>query len=123
METLEQKRARYAWQCVLERRDIYSQRGIVKGLPLLLFNGGLIQSLAYLHSKEEYKAIGDDVIKWLHKRFPQDISSDSDYSRFMEQITKLDSPTFQLVTQEAVALLKWLRQFVDVDTESELKQS
>ena len=119
METLEQKRARYAWQCVQKHKYTESQRGVVKGLPLLILNGGLIQSLAYLHSKEkEYAEIGNDVIEWLCQQFPDTLSVS--YSKFMEQITELDSQKFQAVTQEAMALLKWLRQFVDVATESEL---
>ena len=98
METLEQKRARYAWQCVLERRDIYSQRGIVKGLPLLLFNGGLYNLLHICTQRKNTKQSGMMLSNGYINDFLKDISSDSDYSRFMEQITKLDSRTFQLVT-------------------------
>ena len=105
-ETLEQKRARDAW----ERSDGYTKDhvNLAKALPALIMNSGLMQVMAFLHEKgDEHEKVGADLREWLKERFD---FLRSDFSGFMEGLLKAPPREYQAVTTEAFAWLKWLRQ-------------
>ena len=104
--TLEQQRAQDAWDCCEGCDDPYAN--LAKGIPALIMNSGLMQVMAFLQGKDDtHKKLAGQLRDWLRRRFP-DLSSD--FSGFMEDLLKADSQTYQAVTAEAFAWLKWLRQ-------------
>lgn len=111
MVTLEQQRARDAW----EKSARYSDEHVVlaKGLPALIMNSGLMQVLAYLHEKGQKSSqrhcaeVGSDLRCWLHSRFPDVPDS---FDGFMNALMTAKPREYQTITTEAFAWLRWLRQ-------------
>lgn len=105
-ETLEQKRARDAW----ERSSDYTkdQVNLAKALPALIMNSGLVQVMAFLHEKgDKHEKVGSHLREWLEQRFD---FLRSDFNGFMEGLLEAQPREYQAVTTEAFAWLKWLRQ-------------
>lgn len=120
METLEQKRAKDAWDraSAMQRKmgnDYGKYVDTAKGMPALIMNSGLMQVLAFCHEKGQKESgrhnelIATDLRTWLQKRFPQLIPS-ADFEPFMESLMKAETADYQAITAEALAWLKWLRQ-------------
>ena len=117
--TLDQQRAAFAWDAanagIGRHGDDY--RRVAKGAPALIMTSGLMPTLAFYASKTEaHEMLLNDVCAWFGQRF----SSRSEYSPtphdFGGVITKLQgqSSAFYLeATDEALEILKWIRQFVD----------
>ncbi len=112
-ETLEQQRARDAWDCVTDARNrlAYEFEDYVKtakGLPGLIMNSGLMQAMAFLEQKEgRHAMLGEHLRRWLHERFPD---LPAEFGPFMEKLMDAEPRVYQEVTAEAFAWLKWLRQ-------------
>ena len=111
MTTLEQQRAQDAWEkCAGYTKDHVN---LVKGLPALMMNSGLMQTMAFLHEKGAKSAqrhnreLADALRAWLCKRF-RDLPED--FEPFMQYLMKTDARRFQAVTAEAFAWLRWMRQ-------------
>ena len=103
--TLEQQRARDAWERCADCPKEYAN--LAKALPALIMNSGLMQVMAFLHGKGgTHEMLADHLRDWLHRRF--DLRSD--FTGFMEDLLKADPRRYQGVTVEAFAWLKWLRQ-------------
>jgi CRISPR-associated protein Cmr5 len=112
--TLEQQRAADAWARAQGCDDGY--KNLAKGLPALIMNSGLMQVLAFLHEKGSKSAqlhcriLGDHLRAWLSKRFPKELPN-ADFDPFMQALmTKVDPRTYQAITTEAFAWLRWARQ-------------
>ena len=109
--TLEQQRAADAWKrcqgCTSEYQNL------AKGLPALIMNSGLMQVMAFLHEKgskqEHSKVLGQHLRDWLHLRFKKELPS-ADFAAFMQALMKAEPRTFQHITTEAFAWLRWVRQ-------------
>ena len=104
-ETLEQRRARDAWKksAHYEKEHV----NIAKGLPALIMNSGLMQTMAFMHDKQDaHEKVAGDLRDWLHKRF----KLPSDFNGQMEALIGAEPQKFQAITTEAFAWLKWLRQ-------------
>jgi CRISPR-associated protein Cmr5 len=132
-QTLEQKRAQFAWECAQkskqEMKGNYKQYAdAAKGLPALIMNSGLMQVMAFAHEKSkkarekrakdeqpekndglQYALIEEHLRNWLHGKF--DAVLPADFEGFMKKLLAIDNAyLFQTVTTEALAWLKWLRQ-------------
>lgn len=106
--TLEQQRAVYAWN--QSAKYTKEHANFAKGLPALIMNSGLMQVLAFCHQKaDEAEVVAQDLRKWLKDRFPGVFAS-AEFTPFMEALMKATPETYQAVTSEAFALLRWLRQ-------------
>lgn len=115
--TLEQQRAEYAWN--QSAKYTKEQANFAKGLPALIMNSGLMQVLAFCHDKSSHdkgegkgkaaEVVAQDLRTWLQRRFPQHFPS-AEFTPFMEALMKATPETYQAVTSEAFALLRWLRQ-------------
>ena len=105
--TLEQQRAQDAWDCCgpdCEREYV----NLAKALPALIMNSGVMQVMAFLHGKgDTHQKLARHLRSWLHRRFP---GLPPGFTGFMEGLLKTDPQTYQAVTAEAFAWLKWLRQ-------------
>jgi len=112
-QTLEQQRAADAWQQCRQCSEEYMK--LAKGLPALIMNSGLMQVMAFLHEKggktsqRHCAELGQHLRAWLHRRFPQDIPSDQ-FEPFMEALMNAEQRTYQHITAEAFAWLRWVRQ-------------
>lgn len=105
-ETLEQVRARTAWGACKDYGDKHVN--IAKGLPALIMNSGLMQTLAFCHEKgKEHEVIAGHLRAWLNLRFP---TLPVDFEGFMQAIVRQKPQDYQRINAEAFAWLKWLRQ-------------
>lgn len=108
VETLEQQRARDTWEKSARYQD--KHRNFAKGMPALIMNSGLMQVLAFCREKgSEHEDIATDLRRWLSKRFNHAVR-DADFEPFMQALMKTESRDYQMITAEALAWLKWLRQ-------------
>lgn len=107
--TMEQQRAADAWACSEGCTRAYVT--LAKGLPALIMNSGLMQTMAFLEDKgyEQHKALGKHLRQWLARHYNQTVRS-SDYEDFMEGLFQAEPQQFQEVTAEAMAWLRWVRQ-------------
>ena len=104
-ETLEQRRAKHAWDKCADYSP--EEVNIAKGLPALIMNSGLMQTLAFLEQKGgSCKKVTKDLREWLHKTQ----LTPTNFEELMEYLFRADSRQYQAVTAEAFAWLKWLRQ-------------
>ena len=105
-ETLEQRRARHAWEKCADYRS--EEVNVAKGLPALIMNSGLMQTLAFLESKREsHQRISRDLRDWLHER---ELTQKRDFPDVMNDLFDASPSQYQAITTEAFAWLKWLRQ-------------
>ncbi len=111
--TLEQLRAADAWKKAQGCSKPY--RNLAKGLPALIINSGLMQTLAFLHEKgvkpsnKHCKDLGDHLRQWLHQRFKKELL-DPEFDQFMEALMTREPQVFQQISTEAMAWLRWSRQ-------------
>ena len=108
--TMEQRRAKDAWQCAKDCSKGYAN--LAKGLPALIMNSGLMPVMAFLHEKsskesgKEHGLLAKHLRAWLHER----CRVSPDFEQFMEEVVDLGPREYQALTIEAFAWLKWLRQ-------------
>lgn len=111
--TLEQKRAADAWKRAQGCGSDY--QNLAKSLPALIMNSGLMQVLAFLHEKgskpsqRHCQVLGDQLRAWLSHRFPKELPR-SEFADFMQTLMTAEPRTFQAITTEAFAWLRWVRQ-------------
>lgn len=108
MFTIEQRRADHAWQASEHcGRDFVN---VAKGLPALIMNSGLMQTLAFCEQKGgEHRYIAAQLRRWINHAL-NGCDQDPGFAPFMQQLLRSDSRTHQRVTAETLAWLKWLRQ-------------
>lgn len=124
MKTLDQIRAEYAWKAVGNvepgLRDKY--RNLAKSLPALIMSNGLMQTLAFLQSKEEGKGKGKgehgrmlyDILRWLSGEKAAVLPPGTiDFRAAMTQLAGMLAVEYQRATEETLAILRWIRQLVD----------
>jgi CRISPR-associated protein Cmr5 len=106
--TLEQQRAQDAWRCA--ERYTKEHVNLAKGLPALIMNSGLMQVLAFCHEKSgAYEVVAQQLRAWLNKRF-NGVDRDPGFEVFMQGLMNAAPRDYQMITAEAFAWLKWLRQ-------------
>lgn len=116
-ETMEQRRARDAWERAAEGIREHGREYVndAKGLPALIMNSGLMQVMAFLRQKGgRHEFLGQQLRGWIHERFP-DVPAE--FEAFMERLMALDPRTYQDITAEAFAWLRWLRQMASARQE------
>ena len=113
--TLDQLRAADAWRRAMNCDEAYTR--LAKGLPALIMNSGLMQTIAYLESKggSEHARLGRDLREWLATRFPRRFAS-YEFRSFMDAGMECEPLEFQQITAEALAWLAWLRQIAPAVT-------
>jgi CRISPR-associated protein Cmr5 len=107
--TLEQQRARHAWekaqQGIAQHGRDYANDA--KGLPALIMNSGLMQVMAFCHDKDgRHETLAQHLRDWLH----QQCGTPQDFEGFMQHLMDAEPRRFQMITAEAFAWLRWLRQ-------------
>ena len=110
MPNLDQLRAAYAWRCVSEARsDEYTN--LAKGAPALIMSNGLMQTLAFYQSKKHEELVRHiiggvrDILAGPAN--PQPL----DFNGAMERLHGGSSEQYMRATEEAIEVLRWIRQF------------
>ena len=114
-QTLDQKRATLAWGFASAGMSLHGKeyKGLAKGAPALIMNSGLMPTLAFYSGKgQAAQQLLNDLMSGLVQRLaPQ--PAPRDFVSFMVMLQKGESRDYLRYTDEALELLKWLRQFVD----------
>jgi CRISPR-associated protein Cmr5 len=114
MRTLDQIRAEFAWGRVQNPSKEY--RGLAKSLPALVMTNGLMQALAFLEGKgkPDHKRLLADVLTWLSGERVRVLPPEGrGFRPAMECLAKMPALEYQRATEEAQAILKWIRQLAD----------
>ena len=113
MVTLEQQRAKYAWESAKGKGKDF--KSLAKGAPALIMSNGIMPSLAFWWSKKneekqpEYRQLVRIILAWLKTR---NIVKSSDFEFSMEELQNMESTEkFRNATEETLEFLKWLRNF------------
>jgi len=109
---IEQGRATYAFNKV---KDITDNPNIdkkkyksgAKKLPVLIKTNGLGQALAFIENRPNFPELFEQIEEWLRKK--QLITTD----QMVGEIIGFESDKYRQVTTETIALLTWMRRFVD----------
>lgn len=116
-QTLDQKRAQFAWEAVNEAKRKVAKFGdyknLAKGAPALIMGNGLMAGLAFYQSRGKVHAtqLMNDILGWLVKRPEQ--NGVPPFAAAMTAFQGMDSREYMHATEESLAMLKWLRQFAD----------
>ncbi len=107
--TLEQQRAQDAWEKSAGRGKEYANAA--KSLPALIMNSGLMQVLAFCNEKKgsANELVAAHLRQWLDHRF-NGSDRDPGFEPFMQSLLAASPRDYQMITAEALAWLKWLRQ-------------
>lgn len=128
-QTLDQKRGALAWGYASDSRkklagkEADKYRNLAKGAPALIMNSGLMPTLAFYNSKTKREETPEglllnDLMSGLVQRL-RPSPAPRDFAAFMAMLLKMESREYLRYTDEALELLKWIRQFVDAVPQSE----
>ena len=117
IRTLEQGRAKFAYDSVNEiaqnsNGDLKKKyKSGAKKLPVLIKTNGLGQSLAFINKRDDgntalYSMIG----KWLSRKQLIELGQSAD---LVDVVINKPSNEYRQITTETLALLNWVRRFVD----------
>lgn len=119
-QTLDQQRAALAWGYAKASMQQYGKdyKNLAKGAPALIMNSGLMPTLAFYNGKGgAHRQLLDDLIRGLSQRLAgQDLKAGQGgllFPKFMEILQRSESHEYLRYSDEALELLKWMRQFVD----------
>lgn len=101
-------------------------RSYIKRMPTMIQVNGLGQTLAFYYSKSNkykaYEAVYRIVQQWIEKEALPDLFNPNDgYAEFVEKVINLNSNEYKQVAAEVMALLNWMRRFVEGMVQSEDK--
>lgn len=119
-QTLDQQRAALAWSYAKDGMTKCGKeyKGLAKGAPALIMNSGLMPTLAFYNGKgKAAQHLLDDLIRGMSKRLANQQLSQGQggmlFPQFMGSLQQCESRDYLRYTDEALELLKWIRQFVD----------
>ena len=119
-QTLDQQRAGLAWGYATASMAQHGKdyKNLAKGAPALIMNSGLMPTLAFYNGKGgAHRQLLDDLIRGISQRLHGKALTAGQggqlFPGFMQALQKCDSRDYLRATDEALELLKWLRQFVD----------
>lgn len=112
--TLEQKRSQAAWAMSQEGIALAASEytNLAKAAPALIMNNGLMQTLAFYEDKgkQHHQALAAHLRRWIMARAGC-ADRDPGFAPLMSTLLQADSPTYRQATEEALLLLRWIRQF------------
>jgi CRISPR-associated protein Cmr5 len=119
-QTLDQQRAAFAWECAsagMDRargeKERKEYKVLAKGAPALIMNSGLMPTLAfYAHKGSSAGLLLEHLLAGLSLRLKPNPQPRS-FSEFMRHLQGSESQLYLRYTDEALEILKWIRQFVD----------
>jgi CRISPR-associated protein Cmr5 len=124
MPSLEQERAHYAWEKVRSHAD-KDYANLAKAAPSLVMGNGLMQTLAFFMSKNKnhHRNLCDDICHWLILRFrirseERRDSQNGWFNGTMAFLHTSEPVQYRRATEEAIELLRWIRQFASAVIET-----
>ncbi|MFW6023843.1 MAG: type III-B CRISPR module-associated protein Cmr5, partial [Myxococcota bacterium] len=109
VQSLDQERAAFAWAHTdpahIHKYDDFAK--LAAGAPALIMANGLMQTLAFYRAKNQTSLL-KPILEWLAKRV---LDTRDDFERVMAKLHGTDSDSYMRATEEALELLKWIRQF------------
>ena len=112
--TLEQQRAQFAWGCAQSGVGAAGEkyRNLAKAAPAMIMNNGLMQTLAFLNSKNErhHQALARHLRRWLSVRTGGP-DHDVGFEPAMKAMLGFGPDQYRQATDEALLILRWIRQF------------
>ena len=110
--TLEQRRSEAAWRYAKEGVASEQYKDLAKAAPALIMNNGLMQTLAFYADKNKphHQALASHLRRWIMLR-AGGADQDPGFPLFMGIMLKADSASYRQATEEALLLLRWIRQF------------
>lgn len=111
--TLEQRRSEAAWrfaQAGVTHSPQY--KDLAKAAPALIMNNGLMQTLAFYadKNKDHHKDLASHLRRWIMVRDGHP-DNDPGFQVFMDALLNANSSQYRQATEEALLLLRWIRQF------------
>lgn len=123
VKTLEQKRARQAWEDVqrIKGQSFEGEyKGLVKSTPTLILTNGLTQTLAFFASKDKagkpHGPLAKQIADWVCSQL------ELDSFNLGAELREGGSELLRLATVESLAYLQWLRRFVEAEITKEEPQ-
>lgn len=127
IQTLDQKRAQFAWAEVNDAKRKIAKfsdyKNLTKGAPALIMGNGLMSAIVFYESRKKKEvtvshaaALRDTILAWLVTRFKDDKAFQplpKEFRYAMERLQQVDSGFYMRATEETLAMLRWLRQFAD----------
>lgn len=113
---IEQGRAKFAFdkvRSVSENSPDKLQKtykSAAKKLPVLIKTNGLGQSLAFIKKRDGYDELYEQIGDWLQH---EDAKALVPPGELVDQVIQLQSSDYRQVTVETLAVLNWIRRFVD----------
>ncbi len=109
--SIDQERAAYAWECVARGVDD-KYVNLAKAAPALIMQNGLMQTLAFYRAKgkDEHTRLLRHLSDWLNK---QGVANGSEFDTLMAALYEASSDLYMRATEEALEILRWIRQFAD----------
>jgi len=120
-QSLAQKRAEFAWNSAKD--GVAGERGknyvtLVKGASSFIMGNGLMQALAFYHSRDKIKeaeaqSLLRHILEWLDRSRVFEREKVDQFDSAMKALFKTDSQHYMRATRETLLMLRWLRQFAD----------
>ncbi len=116
IRTLEQERAKRAWECVQQVKGepfAGDYRTIAVKAPSLILTNGLGQTLAFLHSKRErdsHRLLYKHLSEWVAQKLGV---QGNDVLQWIAEDATVDQ--YRRATTEALAFLQWLKRFAEAE--------
>ncbi|MHA2641765.1 MAG: type III-B CRISPR module-associated protein Cmr5 [bacterium JZ-2024 1] len=126
-KTLDQQRARQAWENIQEvvRKDGGDLKkkygGLARKVPFLILTNGLGQTLAFLRAKgkdkpeDAHHLIYGHISRWTMSQIPSQ-GSEKD---LLKWVLSADSASYRRASVEALAFLNWLKRFAEAELPAE----
>jgi CRISPR-associated protein Cmr5 len=113
---IEQGRANQAFEFVNDvktnKADSWDEyKSGVRKLPVLIKTNGLGQALAFIKNRKNFPKIYDQLADWLQEKDQKHLVPQE--GELVQQVIQMPSATYRQVTVETLALLMWMRRFVD----------
>lgn len=112
--TLEQQRSQKAWSFAQEGVAMAGGEyvNLAKAAPALIMNNGLMQTLAFYEDKGKphHRALAGQLRRWIMLRASEQYR-DPGFQPMMEQLLQFNAGQYRQATEEALLLLRWIRQF------------
>lgn len=115
-KTVEQRRAKAAWEAVEDvvrnhRRYANDYGSTIKRVPMMILTNGLGQALAFLKAKgkggdNEHEAVFKHISEWV----TADMKWEND---LLMEIRERSSHDYRRATTEALAYINWLKRFAE----------
>ena len=127
VQTLDQKRAKWAWDETFAERAKKDDKAfkaytnLVKGSGAMIMQNGLMATLAFygqkaFSKKETNSADGGKehqtlLLQLCSKLISKPITTKEEYAKFMSLLSQTSATDYRCLTEESLALIRWLRHF------------